>query len=243
MTTPKPSLGLALVLGFTSLLFGCASAGHDTPDPHAAAAGGTAHAAPAGPGVTADEALHRLMDGNKRFVEGHRMARADEPAVRTSLAASQKPIAVVVCCADSRVGPELVFDQGLGDIFVVRTAGEVMDDAALGSIEYAVEHLGSPLILVVGHERCGAVSAAVAGGEAPGHVGALVKAIQPAVAATRGQPGDALDNAVRANVRDVVRALRDSQPILAEFVHRGALTVKGARYDLDTGEVEMVPEN
>jgi carbonic anhydrase len=129
----------------------------------------------------------------------------------------------------------------LGDLFVVRTAGEVLDDAALGSIEYGVEHLGVPLILVVGHERCGAVSAAVQGGEAHGHVAALVKAIQPAVAETRGQAGDAVDNAVRANVRDVVKALRASEPILSEFAHRGAVTVTGARYDLDTGKVEIEP--
>jgi carbonic anhydrase len=234
---PISNSAFAVILA--SILMGCETTSHDA---HASqhATGDTAHDAHAKSGVTADEALKRLMEGNERFVDGHRLARADEAHVRAELANTQKPFAIVVCCSDSRVGPEIVFDQGLGDIFVVRTAGEVVDDAALGSIEYGVEHLGAPLILVLGHERCGAVSAAVAGGEAHGHVAALVKAILPAVAETRGQAGDAVDNAVHANVRDVVRALRTSEPILAELAGRGAVTVRGARY-LDTGRVEIEP--
>jgi carbonic anhydrase len=193
--------------------------------------------------VGADEALKRLMDGNQRFVTGHRIPRGDDASRRAELANTQKPFTIVVCCSDSRVGPEVVFDQDLGDIFVIRTAGEVTDDAALGSIEYGVEHLGSRLILVLGHERCGAVTAAVADGEAPpGHIAALVKAIRPAVDETRGQPGDPVDNAVRANVRDIVGHLRSTEPILAEFVHAGKVTIVGARYDLDTGRVEVLPD-
>ena len=188
----------------------------------------------------ADEGLKLLVQGNERFASGHPRSRAGDVARRAELANSQSPFAVIVCCADSRVGPELVFDQGLGDLFVVRTAGEVLADPGLGSIEYAVEHLHSPLIVVVGHERCGAVSAAVSGGEAAGHVEALVKAIQPAVQASKGQPGDAVDNAVRENVREVVQRLQTSAPILAESVHAGHLTIVGAYYDLDTGKIELL---
>lgn len=193
--------------------------------------------------VGADEALKRLMDGNQRFVTGHRIPRGDDAKRRAELANTQKPFAIVVCCSDSRVGPEVVCDQDLGDVFVIRTAGEVIDDVALGSIEYGVEHLGTRLILVLGHKRCGAVTAAVANGEAPpGHIAALVQAIRPAVDETRGQPGDAVDNAVRANVRDIVGQLRTNEPILAESVHAGKVTIVGARYDLDTGRVEVLPD-
>jgi carbonic anhydrase len=156
---------------------------------------------------------------------------------------TQKPIAVIVSCSDSRVPPELVFDQGLGDLFDVRTAGHVVGDMELGSIEYAAEHLGTPLIVVLGHERCGAVTAAVSGGEAPGHIPAVVKAIAPAVAETKSAGGDAVENAMRANVRDTVRALRSSDPVLSHLVHEGKLKVVGGRYDLDTGQVEILADD
>jgi carbonic anhydrase len=185
--------------------------------------------------------MQQLMDGNQRFVAGHTRPRGDESRRRQELATSQKPIAVVVSCSDSRVPPELVFDQDLGDVFVIRTAGQVVGDLELGSIEYAVEHLGTPLIVVLGHERCGAVTAAVKGGEAEGHIPAIVKAIEPAVAESKGEPGDAVDNAVRANVRDVVRKLRSTDPILSHFVHDGKVKIVGGRYDLDTGQVELLP--
>ncbi len=186
------------------------------------------------------EAMEKLLEGNRRFVSGIPASRYGTVERRKELAAGQDPFAVVVCCSDSRVGPEVVFDQGLGDIFVIRTAGEIVDDVGLGSIEYAVEHLGSTLVVVLGHERCGAVTAALKGGEAPGHIGALVKAIQPAVAESKGAPGDALDNAVRAQIRDVVRQLRAAGPIVSELVHAGKVEILGARYDLDTGVVEVI---
>ena len=187
-----------------------------------------------------DEALQALLSGNRRYVDGTLASRHGVTRRRAELATGQKPFAVIVCCSDSRVGPEVVFDQGLGDIFVIRTAGEVVDEIGLASIEYAVEHLGTTLVVVLGHERCGAVTAALAGGEAPGHIGALVKAIRPAVEESKGEPGDALDNAVRAQVRGVVRQLRGSTPILSELVHEGKVEIVGARYDLDTGLVEVV---
>lgn len=201
-----------------AILFGCGGS-HDT---HAASTPPSSH-----------EALDRLLAGNRRFVSGLPASRYGAAGRRKEIAEHQHPFAVVVCCSDSRVGPEVVFDQGLGDIFVCRTAGEVVDDVELGSIEYAVEHLGVPLVVVLGHERCGAVAATLKGGEAPGHIGALVKAIAPAVRESEGASGDALDNAVRAQIRAVVRQLR-----AAELLH--AAQVVGARYDLDTGVVEVI---
>jgi carbonic anhydrase len=197
----------------------------------------------AGPSkVGPDEALKRLLQGNARFVSGHLTHAGPEQIAeaRGAVAKSQNPIAVIVGCSDSRVGPELVFDQGLGDLFVVRTAGEVVDSAALGSIEYAVEHLGSPLIVVLGHERCGAVAAAVAGAKEPGHIAAVLKAIEPAVKQTKGKPGDPVENAVRAQALDVAKQLQDAKPILAERVQSGKLKVVAARYDLDSGKIEML---
>jgi carbonic anhydrase len=192
--------------------------------------------------VSSDQALKRLMQGNARFVSGH-LAHAGPEEIaeaRSAVAKSQNPFAVIVGCSDSRVGPETVFDQGVGSLFVVRTAGEVMDTAALGSIEYAVEHLGTPLIVVLGHERCGAVSAAVAGATEHGHLAALLKAIEPAIKQTKGKPGDPVENAVRAQALDVAAQLRSTQPILAERVQAGKLKIVAARYDLDTGKVELL---
>jgi len=197
----------------------------------------------AGPSkVSPHEALKRLLQGNARFVSGHLTHAGPEQIAeaRGAGAKGQNPFAVIVGCSDSRVGPEIVFDQGLGDLFVVRTAGEVVDSAALGSIEYAVEHLGSSLIVVLGHERCGAVSAAVAGAKEPGHIAAVLKAIEPAVKQTKGNPGDPVENAVRAQALDVAKQLQEAEPILAERVQSGKLKIVAARYDLDTGKIDLL---
>jgi carbonic anhydrase len=190
--------------------------------------------------VTAEEAIQRLKDGNKRFVENKAAHERQQADRRAKIAKGQQPFAIVVCCSDSRVPPEIVFDQGLGDLFVIRTAGNVVDDVGLGSIEYAVEHLGTRLVVVLGHDRCGAVSAAVAGGEAHGHVQAIVNAIRPAVEKVKGQPGDPVDNAVRANVTETVKKLSAAAPILPDRIKAGKLTIVGARYDLDDGRVEFL---
>jgi len=194
-----------------------------------------------GGAVTGDAAQQKLMDGNKRYVEAGPLHPGQTAERRAEVARGQHPFAVIVSCADSRVPPEILFDQGLGDLFVIRLAGNILDDAALGSLEYAVEHLGVKYIMVLGHERCGAVEAAVKGGKAPGHIGSLIKAIQPAVDKARSQPGELLDNAVRANVTMVVRQVKSSAPILKERVEKGDLTVVGARYDLDDGVVAILP--
>lgn len=189
---------------------------------------------------TCDQALQRLMDGNARFVAGEASQATHDAARRTEVAGGQQPFAILLCCADSRVGPEIVFDQGLGDIFVVRVAGNILNNAVVGSIEYAAGHFGSPLIVVLGHEHCGAVSAAVEGGHAPGHIHSIVEALRPAVDGAKGQPGDPVDNAVCANVRLIVERLRTTGPILRELVATDKLRVVGARYDLDTGRVELL---
>ena len=195
--------------------------------------------------VNADEALKLLLAGNQRYVDGKLNSVTPEELARrrAELAQGQKPFAVVVCCSDSRVGPEIVFDQELGNIFVVRTAGQVLDAAGIGSIEYAVAHLGSPLVMVLGHEHCGAVAAAVADAKEPGHIAAIVKAIRPAVKKTRGLKGDPVDNAVRANVQDIAARLRDTGPVLAAKVNAGQLKVVGAAIALSTGKVELVPDS
>jgi carbonic anhydrase len=192
--------------------------------------------------VNADEALKLLLAGNQRFVDGNlKSVTGDELAQRRAeLAQGQKPFAIIVCCSDSRVGPEIVFDQELGNLFVVRTAGEVLDAAGIGSIEYAVAHLGSPLLLVLGHEHCGAVAAAVADAKEPGHIASVVKAIRPAVARTKAEPGDPVDNAVRANAQDVAAHLRGMGPVLSEAVKAGRLKVTSAVCSLRTGKVELV---
>jgi carbonic anhydrase len=193
-------------------------------------------------GIGADEALSRLLNGDKRFVAG----KSEEPhgaaliERRHVLTKDQKPFAVIVSCSDSRVPPELVFDVSLGDIFVVRTAGEVVDRIALGSIEYAIEHLGTHLIVVLGHQRCGAVSAAVSGATDTGDIPDVLKAIFPAIEETKGQSGDTIDKVVRANARDIAKRLQSTGPIIAPRVESGEVKIVAAYYSLDTGQIELL---
>ncbi len=192
-------------------------------------------------GITADQAMKNLLEGNDRFVSGN-VVHPDQSIAerRAELVSAQHPFAVVVTCSDSRVPPEIVFDQGLGDIFVVRTAGEVMDNVTLGTVEYAVDHLNVPLVMVLGHDGCGAVEAAVSGGEAPGHIADLVEAIKPAVETAKGMKGDLLNNSIDVNTQNIVDELRSSQPILAPAVKGGTLKIVGARYRLDSGAVKIM---
>jgi carbonic anhydrase len=197
------------------------------------------------PEVTAEQALQKLMDGNARFISGDALHPNQSAERRAGVVSGQHPFAIIVGCSDSRVPPEIIFDQGIGDIFVIRTAGQVMDDAALASIEYGAEHLGVPLVVVLGHDSCGAVKATVEGGEAPGHIGYLVEAISPAVdeaaeqAANGASEEELLDAAIDINVENIVDQLETSEPILSELVKEGRLTIVGARYHLDSGEVEI----
>jgi len=188
----------------------------------------------------ADAALAKLMAGNQRYVKHQEMRPNQSLARRKELGAGQHPFAVILGCADSRVSPELLFDRGLGDLFVIRVAGNTVNDAVLGSIEYAVEHLGTKLVMVLGHEKCGAVSAAVEGSIADGHIKALVAAIQPSVEASRKEPGDRIHNCVIANARRVAKQVRESEPILKDEVEKHGVEVVAADYDLDSGKVNLL---
>lgn len=187
--------------------------------------------------MTGKDALNKLISGNKKYLEGNLEHPHQTRERRGELASGQTPFACILSCADSRVPPEIVFDQGLGDLFVVRVAGNVVNDMIVGSLEYAVEHLGATLIVVMGHKKCGAVSATIQGGDAPGKIGSLVQAIQPAVEKVKGQTGDLLDNAVKENIRRGVEQLKAAAPIISKKVDAGELSIAGGYYDLDTGEV------
>lgn len=193
--------------------------------------------------MKAAEEIQLLLEGNQRWLKGQVIRPNQDNARRAELAGGQNPFAAVFSCVDSRVPPELVFDRGLGDLFVIRTAAHVVDDAALGSIEFGVEELRIPLILVMGHKRCGAVSATVAAEESrtdpPGKIARLVDAIRSAVAQARGQSGDLVENSVREHVKNSVTALGAS-PLLNAALRRGGIKIVGARYDLDSGGVEII---
>jgi carbonic anhydrase len=193
------------------------------------------------PIVAPADAISRLKEGNGRFTAGNLQHPGQTTERRTELTKSQHPFAIIVSCSDSRVPPEIVFDQGLGDLFVFRVAGNVIDDHGLGSIEYAVDILGARLIVVLGHQSCGAVDAAMktiaAKGKAPGHIQSLVTAIKPVVDST---PKGDLDTMIKANVKHVVDALRSSTPILKARVDSGDVQVIGGYYTLDTGAVTFL---
>jgi len=193
--------------------------------------------------ISSAAARKRLIAGNGRYVAGEPL-RIDHSARREAVAPAQMPFAIVLGCSDSRVPPELLFDQGLGDIFTVRVAGNIADDVAIGSMEYAVEHFATPLIVVLGHERCGAVAATVdavtAGATPPPHIASLVAAIRPAVEASKGMSGNAVENAITMHIRRTVDALASSGPVLAEAVGQGRLRIVGAEYRLATGRVDFL---
>jgi len=192
--------------------------------------------------LTPEIALQNLMNGNLRYAEGNASHPHHSPERRAELLSGQHPFAVILGCSDSRIVPELIFDQGLGDVFVIRTAGEVLDNVSLASIEYAIDHLGVPLVVVLGHDRCGAVTAAIEGGETEGHLGCLIDFIQPAVDQAReaGEESDLLNCSIDNNVHNLVEALESSQPILSEKVERGELMILGAHYHMDSGLVEIL---
>jgi carbonic anhydrase len=201
-----------------------------------------AHAV-AADGPTSAQATSMLMEGNARYVAEKSEHPNQSAKRRADVAKGQRPFAVILACADSRVGPEVIFDAGLGDLFVVRVAGNIADDSVLGSIEYAVEHLGAPLVVVVGHERCGAVQATVdtvaAGQAPPPHLDALINAIKPALAEEKPTPAETLvDRVIDANVRNVVHKIAADEPVAA-LVKEGKVQVVGGRYDLDTGEFKL----
>ena len=191
---------------------------------------------------SADVVLRELKAGNDHHVAKRYQHPHQNAARQRELTSGQSPHAIILSCADSRVAPEIILDQGLGDLFDVRVAGNVAGDPELASIEYAAEHLHTPLLVVMGHQKCGAVTAAAESGEAEGHLPSLLAMIRPAVASARGRPGDLIDNAVRINVENVVQQVCTSKPLLAGLVEHGELTVVGAVYSLDTGKVTWLPQ-
>ena len=188
---------------------------------------------------TPDEALQLLIEGNARFVEKRRQFPNQSWARITAVAPSQAPFAAILGCADSRVPAEIVFDRGFGDIFVCRVAGNVATPEEIGSVEFGTLVLGAKVLMVVGHENCGAVKAAITGGELPGQIGSLTKAIKPAVESSKNQAGDKVENAVKANVRLQANRLKDS-PVINQLIEEGKLKIVPAYYDLDTGAVEIL---
>jgi carbonic anhydrase len=189
---------------------------------------------------TPSEALQRLVEGNWRFRSGRLTAAPADAHLRQLSAQAQHPFAAMLGCSDSRMLMESIFDCGLGELFVCRVAGNVLDDVVLGSLEFAVNELAVPLIMVVGHERCGAVDAAVKHLDTRGEAGKIVRAILPAVQISKDQPGDLWRNSVIENVKLVVQSLRREEVVLAPKVRSGELLIEGAFYDLDSGEVQLL---
>jgi carbonic anhydrase len=193
--------------------------------------------------LSPDAALERLLKGNGRYIEGV-SKRHDFKHEREALAGGQNPYAGILSCADSRIAPEYAFDSGRGDLFVCRVAGNFANIESIASLEYGVAILKTPLILVLGHDSCGAVDATIKslkdGTTLPGHLPSLVAAIEPAVKAVSGQPGNLLDNATRQNVIDNVAKLKSATPILSAAVDQKKLKVVGGIYRLRDGRVDMI---
>ncbi|NEO32968.1 MAG: carbonic anhydrase [Symploca sp. SIO3C6] len=189
--------------------------------------------------MSPDQALEKLMAGNRRFIERKRQNPNQDTARLTEVAKGQAPFASILSCADSRVPPEIVFDQGLGDLFVVRDAGNVATPEEIGSLEFGTLILGSKVLMVLGHEECGAVKAAVAGAPVPGQISSILFAITPAIAHSEGEAGNRVDNAVKANVLLQMERLEKST-VISGLIEEKKLKLVGGRYDLNTGEVTLV---
>lgn len=189
------------------------------------------------PNDSPDEALQALIDGNARYVSGKPEHPNRSEEARLAVKGTQRPFAAVLGCADSRVSPEIIFDQGIGDVFVVRVAGNVAGPLELDSLEYAIDHLGAVLILVLGHESCGAVDAVIHG--KADDIEAVAALIEPAVNRSRSLPGNHLENAVKANVRDVVAYLKTTE-VISKLLAKGGVDVVGGYYRLGSGRVEII---
>ena len=191
------------------------------------------------------DALAKLIQGNNRFITSPDVCARDLSAQRGAVAKGQSPWAVILTCSDSRVSPELIFGGvGLGELFVARNAGNMADTATMGTVEYGVEHLGAPLVVVLGHERCGAVATACEVAEKktklPGSIGPMVDTILPAAQAMMGKPGDFVDNTVRESARRTATKIKTTSPVISEIAEHNKVTVLAAYYDLDTGVVTYI---
>ena len=183
--------------------------------------------------------LKKLLEGNQRYITGGALHPNQSFEHRLELTKGQKPIAAILTCADSRVSPEIIFDQGLGDLFVLRVAGNVINDLFVGSLEYAVEHLNVSLLMVLGHSQCGAVDATIKGGNPPGHINSLVQAIKPALDRLKEQSPDWVNIVAKENVKIGVERLRTIDPILTARYDEGDIDIVGAFYDIKTGKVSL----
>mgnify|MGYP001819776263 CR=1 FL=1 len=197
------------------------------------------YAALPGQGLTKEEAFRRVLEGHWRYLDNNRLNRVVTSDDRQRHVEGQYPFASILGCADSRVSPEVIFDQGQGDLFVVRVAGQVVGEFEIASLEYSVEHLGVSLIIVMGHENCGAVKAAIEAGEVDGAIGSLIKEIKPAVELAESMEGDLLPNAVRSQVVLAVDNLVDRSPLLQEAVDAGRLRIIGLIYGLSDGDLDI----
>lgn len=189
--------------------------------------------------ITPDQALQKLIDGNKRFLAKKRENPNQSFARLEEVAKGQQPFAAILSCADSRVVPEIIFDQGIGDLFVVRVAGNVSTKEEVASQEFASLVLGAKVLMVIGHQSCGAVKAAIEAKKLPGSLDSLVAAIKPAVDASAKEKGDRLDNAIKANVKLQTQRLQES-PIISKLIQEGKLKIVGGYYSLDTGEIQII---
>lgn len=227
VTASLPGLSRRRLIGVTGAALALAAAG---PPPETS--------------ITGDEALRRLMEGNARY-RANQMHVRDYTVGRTARVTTHRPVASILSCADARVGPEFIFDQGPGDLFVVRVAGNILQDEGLASLEYAARFLGSPLIFVMGHSLCGAVDATIKvvkdNASLPGHLPGLIDQIKPSVlAAQKTHPADLLNAAIAENVRQTLHAVTTAQPLLADMIASGKIKVAGGVYDIASGKVNAV---
>ncbi len=191
---------------------------------------------------TAEEVLEKLLEGNKRFVEGNLLHPNHCQESRQLVMHQQEPVATILTCADSRVPPVDIFDQGIGDLFIVRVAGNIIGDHTLGSIEYAVAYLHTPLVIVMGHSSCGAITAVAKGASLGGHMATLAPPIQTAIKNIKDAEGDLIENASKEVACHIARNIETSEPIIADFVEEGKVKVIAAYYDLQSGIVSILPK-
>ncbi|MFH2106234.1 MAG: carbonic anhydrase [Candidatus Micrarchaeota archaeon] len=190
-----------------------------------------------------EKALEKMMEGNKRFVNGKNNPKNFDEQRKTVLN-GQKPFVTILSCSDSRVVPEFIFDAGIGELFIVRTAGNVCDPVALGSIEYGTEHLHTPLLIVLGHEKCGAVTATYHGGEAGGNISAIITKIQPSIHTHKEGEGkeqhEEIEECIECNVRKSIENMRHCSTIIQHLEKEGKLKIVGMKYSLATGKVHIL---
>ncbi|MHC5725314.1 MAG: carbonic anhydrase [Nostoc sp.] len=190
--------------------------------------------------ISPNESVKRLLDGNQRFIHQKRKYPDQSLEHLRLVAKAQYPFAAILGCADSRVPAEIVFDQGLGDLFVVRVAGNVVSDTIIGSLEYSTVVLGSQLIVVLGHRRCGAVTEAIKNQPLPGRIGLIIEGIKPSLERVKFRTDDNMQDAVIANIKYQAEKLQESSTILTKFLYEGKLKIVGACYDIDTGKVNLI---